>query len=642
MSNLKRRLSRKLILSIMLMAVPVFILSLGIFYSQSRYLIRQGAIECSKSILRTTIQRVNNYMTTIEASTNANAWLLEENFCPDSLKLITQRIVRLNPNVLSCTVSTEPDLFPQYGKYFSVYTLKDIDTITTVMETDYAYYDKAWYKTPLNSGKACWIDPFVDYTEGAVNHHEAVATYCRPLCSPSGKILGVIATEFSFAQLSKNIIATENTYPGAYFILLGGDGRYLIHPDSTQLFRKSIFSDADPVTNADRIALGHEMTEAKQGAMHVMVKDRRCHVCYCPVPGTDWSLAMVSPDVEMLLGFNHLGYAIILILLLGFVGMAWLCRIVVHQTIFPINRLLTYTQNIADGNYNEMIPRTKKTDVIGQLQNGFATMQEALRSHMGSICRTAEELKKRNEQRARDMALAEETVKKKALFIQNLSHQMRTPLNIIMGFVDVLKDRIVERDNGQEQQDKSAHDELSEMIGLMKYNAIHLKRMILMLFDSSSNTGAEELMSNRQDEVSCNDVARESIELTEDHFVGIKIAFETSLSDGVHILTNHLYLMRSIRELLYNSAKYSDGKHIQLTVTETTTTVLFTVVDVGPGLPNESEDLLFKPFIKLDDLSEGLGLGLPLTKRHALSLGGDLIYDPSYREGCRFVLELPK
>ena len=48
MSNLKRRLSRKLILSIMLMAVPVFILSLGIFYSQSRYLIRQEAIECSK------------------------------------------------------------------------------------------------------------------------------------------------------------------------------------------------------------------------------------------------------------------------------------------------------------------------------------------------------------------------------------------------------------------------------------------------------------------------------------------------------------------------------------------------------------------------------------------------------------------
>ena len=100
--------------------------------------------------------------------------------------------------------------------------------------------------------------------------------------------------------------------------------------------------------------------------------------------------------------------------------------------------------------------------------------------------------------------------------------------------------------------------------------------------------------------------------------------------------------MRSIRELLYNSAKYSDGKHIRLLVTETTATVCFIVEDVGPGLPEQSDDLLFKPFVKLDDLSEGLGLGLPLTKRHVLSLGGDLTFDPNYREGCRFVLELPK
>lgn len=642
MSVFSHSLSRKLSLSIMLMAIPVFMLSLGIFYSQLRYLIRQEAIGRSNSILRTTIQRVSNYMTTIEASTNANAWLLEENFRPDSLKLITQRIVRLNPNMLSCTVSAEPDLFPQYGRYFSVYTLNDGDSITTVMETDYAYYDKAWYKTPLSSGKACWVDPFIDYTEGAVNYNEAVATYCRPLCSPTGKILGVVATEFSFAQLAEKIIATEDTYPNAYFFLLGGDGRYLIHPDSTLLFRKSIFTDTDPRKNADRIALGHEMTGAKQGTMHVMVNGKLCHVSYSPVPGTDWSLAMVCPDAEVLSGFNRLGYVIILILLLGFVGMAWLCRNVVRQTIQPINRLLMYTQHVADGNYNEKIVHTNKTDVIGQLQNGFATMQEALHEHMGSISRMADELKMRNEQSAREMTLAEETVRRKTLFIQNLSHQMRTPLNIILGFVDVVQDYVVARDKERDSQGKAPNGDLSDISSMMKYNAIHLKRMILMLFDSSSTTGAEELMRDRHDEVSCNDVARESIELTEEHFQGIKIAFQTAVSDSLHLLTNHLYLMRSIRELLYNSAKYSDGKHIRLLVTETTASVCFIVEDVGPGLPEQSDDLLFKPFVKLDDLSEGLGLGLPLTKRHVLSLGGDLTFDPNYREGCRFVLELPK
>ena len=49
----------------------------------------------------------------------------------------------------------------------------------------------------------------------------------------------------------------------------------------------------------------------------------------------------------------------------------------------------------------------------------------------------------------------------------------------------------------------------------------------------------------------------------------------------------------------------------------------------------------FKFFAKVDDLSEGLGLGLPLTKRHAQNLGGDLTLDDNYHDGCRFIIELP-
>ena len=72
------------------------------------------------------------------------------------------------------------------------------------------------------------------------------------------------------------------------------------------------------------------------------------------------------------------------------------------------------------------------------------------------------------------------------------------------------------------------------------------------------------------------------------------------------------------------------------------TYVLFIVQDVGPGLSVQTEEFIYKPFVKIDNLSEGLGLGLPLTKRHALFLGGDLIYDETYHEGCRFIIEMPK
>lgn len=642
MSKISRSLSRKLSINIILLAVPIFVLSLGIFYLQSRYLIRQEAIERSNSFLRTVIQRVSNYMGSIEAPTNANAWLLEQHFTPDSLESISRRIVMMNPRILSCTVSIVPDMFPQYGRQFSVYTVNDDGKISTVRETDFNYFDKPWYKVPVNMGKAGWVEPFEGHTEGTIDHNEAVATYCQPLRSETGQIIGVIATDFSFRHLAKTINDAERPYPHAYFVLTGENGRFFIHPDTTQLFRKTIFTDADPQLNADRIALGHEMVEGKQGTMHIDINDTRCHVCYQPVPGTKWSLAFVCPDKEVLTDYRQLGYVIIALIILGLLGILWLCQRVVRQTISPINKLLNTTRHITDGNYDLAIPFSHQKDDIGLLQNSFAVMQQKLQNHMGSIRETADALRKHNEQRTRDMELAEETVKKKTLFIQNLSHQIRTPLNIILGFANVLQESIASRSKNAAALSPVEAENLSDMTSIMKYNADHLKRMVLMLFDSSSTTGADELMSNRHDEVSCNDLARESIEYTLGHFQRIKVNFETELSDATRILTNRLYLMRTIRELLYNAAKFSDGKHITLLVSENETSVCFTVQDVGSGLPDNADELIYKPFVKSDDLSDGLGLGLPLCKRHALSLGGDLIYDDSYHDGCRFVVEMPK
>ena len=77
-------------------------------------------------------------------------------------------------------------------------------------------------------------------------------------------------------------------------------------------------------------------------------------------------------------------------------------------------------------------------------------------------------------------------------------------------------------------------------------------------------------------------------------------------------------------------------------VVHTDTQILFMVEDTGPGMPHEAQYLIDVPFAKMDEMSQGLGLGLPLCKRHAVSLGGDLILDPNYHDGCRFILQLPR
>lgn len=642
MGKISHKLSRKLSIGIMLLAVPIFVLSLGFFYYQSLRLIRQEAVKDSNSILQTTLMRVRGYMGSIETSTSANAWMLEEYFTPDSLESISRRIVALNPHVLSCSVCTTPEAMPQYQHGFSVYTIEEDGAITTTRETEYDYFDKVWYKAPVTTGKAGWVEPFSGHTEGTIDHNEAVATYCQPLRSETGQIIGVLAIDFSFKHLAKTINNAERTYPHAYFVLTGDKGRFFVHSDTTKLFRKTIYTDADPSLHADRIALGYEMAEGKQGTMHVMVNDTLCHVCYHPVPGTDWSLALVCPDSEVLTGYRKMGAVIIGLIFLGLLAILWLTNHVVKQTISPIHQLLETTQLIADGNYDATIPLSHQNDDIGRLQNSFAVMQQKLSSHMGSIHDTADAIKRRNEQRARDMKLAEETIQQKNSFVQNLSHQIRTPLNIIIGFANVFNENINARSKGT-LHDPFEEENTKDITRMMKHNAIHLKRMIIMLFDCSSTTGEEELMRNRNEEMSCNEVARASIDYTVELFTHrVNIQFDTELPDGMMILSNRLYVMRIIRELLVNAAKYSDGRHISLHVSQTESSVRFTIQDTGPGLDGDVDELLFKPFVKIDELSDGLGIGLALTKRHCMSLGGDLYYDAYYKDGCRFIVVLPK
>lgn len=607
------------------MAIPIFLLSMGLLFLKSRNDIFKEGEESAFSALNTSMQQVRKYMMAVETATNSNLWLIKENFQPDSLLAISNRIVRLNIHVSGCSITAEPNMFPSVGRYFSAYTIREGDSIVTQREAEYDYYNKEWYSAPIEQGKACWIDPFDDYMDGTLSNNEIIASYSKPIYKDE-QIVGVISSDLSLNSLDKVINTVTPPYPSAYFVLIGGDGSNLIHPDSTKIFSKSDY--------IDHIA-------GRQGTKHLLHNGRMCQVSYQPIEGTDWSLAIVCPDSEILKSYNHLPYLIVALILIGLLVILWLCRRAVNQAISPLNTLLAYSQKISEGQFGLTIPFTGREDAIGQLQNSFAMMQQSINEHIGSIQRTVIETKERNEELTQATKLAEEAVRQKAAFIQDVSHQIRTPLNIIMGFAQVLRDNITSQ-NGHPDQSTLEKEEIANITDMMKHNAVHLDRMIKMLFDSSDDGISEERKSRRNEDVSPNKVGRECIGYTLVHFPNMPIRFETEVPDDFYLQTSHLYLMRTLRELLYNAAKYSDGQHISLHISQTEDAIFFTVEDVGTGISEESEDIIFSPFVKVDNLSEGLGLGLPLSKRHALSLGGDLILDNTYHDGCRFILKIPK
>ena len=639
MSKISKSLQLKLSTGILLMAMPIFVVSMAVMFIQSRNSIRQEASEHAASMLSATMHHMKKYILATEMATNANAWFIEQKFQPDSLLALSQRIVRLNGNVQSCTISAAPDMFPEYGRYYSVYSIRKGDSIVTTREQDYEYFDRQWYKEPIAKGDGCWVEPFFEHTEGIVRLDEAVLSFCKPLydkhhtIGPNGKkrVVGVLCLDLPFSILADAMNAMKPDYPDSYFVMLGSNGRYFIHPDSTRLFRKTIASELDPNTQADLIAIGHEMIAGKQGHMHAMINGRDCHVSYMPLPSSKWSISLVCPDSEIMKSYNQLLYLIIALIIIGLGVIYWLTRRVVGHVVRPVNDLADATQQISEGHFNTELPRTKREDVVGQLQNSFAIMQQSIEDHLGSIRQATVETRQRNEELVTAMKLAEEGVRQKNKFIQNVSHQIRTPLNIIQGFAQVLQEN-------RNMPDK----DLKEIRSMMKYNAMHLNRMVVMLFDSSDTGIMEGWKTQISDQISCNEVARESIRYTESHFPGLSIHLETEVADSLHIVTNHLYLLRCLRELLYNSAKYSDFNHISLRVWQTEATVRFTTEDVGPGLSTELLKQVFTPFNKIDDLSEGLGVGLSLARRHIINLGGDLELDTEYHDGCRFTIIMPK
>ena len=551
MNSLRRQLAAKLSIGITLLTTPIFVVALGILFLYSHHLLYQDTATHANNILQTTSQHLRSELGLVENAVNSNAWLMEENFRPDSLQSICHRLLMLNRTPVTCQVVTDSVEMSNIKLGFSVDTTANGDTL---------FY------------------------------------YSRALRPDGDAVKGIVTAGLPIKRLKTIIKQAEQPFPVCEFLLLEND---------------QTFDTED------------------------------AHVFYDELPDTDWTLALICPDSEFEKSYRQLAHIAYFLFIGGLLLILIICYLLTRHTIKPLHKLLAHTKNIVSGKYAEVIPRSNHKDAIGRLQNSVVVMQQSLLEHVDSIRKTGEETKKHNEELARAQMLAEEGVQKKAIFIQNVSHQMRTPLNIIMGFANVLGESLAAQQDGASQsllQDA----ELADITETMTYNAIHLRRMVQMLYDSSEYGTSQELFSGKSEYVTINNIAQECIEYTRERFPKTTINFESNIPPRAVVKTNHLYLMRTLRELLFNAAKYSDGQHIMLRISETISTIRFTVEDVGPGIPSDTLGMIFKPFVKVDDLSEGLGLGLPLAKRHALSLGGDLLYDADYHDGCRFILEVPK
>jgi len=631
-NRIRRKLSLKLTFGIMLFLIAIFVVSLGILFMRSRQLVREEAMERAEQELDNVVMRVNGMMNEVETATMTARWhLTDDNLQPDSLLNFARRIVAMNPNFDGCSISTEPNYFPQIGRYFSVYAYHKGDSVVSKTEDPYEYFDKVYYKTPLLLGKPSWVEAYAEDVNGVVsdNFDDLIVSFGVPIRNSKRETIGVISTDLSMPWLSQ-VISAYKPYPNAYSVMLGADGQYLIHPDTAKLMKKTIFSDADTKNNQDLITLGRDMVSGNSGMLTVKIRGKRCLVLYKSLKRAPWSIALVCPESDILAGYTKLLYILIPLLVFGLLVILAFCLNVITSMVTPINELTDKLSYITHGHYNEPIERTSRRDVIGRLQNNFAEMQEALSKHITSLQEVNNVTCKLNSELEKASVMARKADESKSEFLKDVTHQIRTPLNIINGFTQVLRD-----DSGS-----IPRDEVEGLIDTMQYNSVGMNRMINMLL-VAANTG-KDVKINVMEEVNVHELV-DALTYLYAHTPPYTVDLVTDIKmlDTFTVRSNREFLGKALAELLFNAKKFTTDGHVKLTAMASGITVIFMVEDTGPGISEETQARLFDNFEKGNIFDEGLGMGLPTCRQMIRMIGGELKFDAKYTEGSRFVVVIP-
>lgn len=226
---------------------------------------------------------------------------------------------------------------------------------------------------------------------------------------------------------------------------------------------------------------------------------------------------------------------------------------------------------------------------------------------------------------------AEEANRAKSEFLHSMSHEVRTPLNSILGFSQLIVKKIPEEFRGQ----------LSNFANLVKINTDYLATLINDILDISS-IESDEMAFPQTHNVSIHAICHHAMDEIKEHVKdGVELRFDSSNPD-LEITTDREHVEQVLVNLLNNAAKFTKEGSITLGYHfKGLNKLVFEVTDTGIGIPAGKEEAIFDRFVKLDSFTQGSGLGLYLSRQLALRLGGELYVEQNYTNGARFCFTIP-
>lgn len=222
---------------------------------------------------------------------------------------------------------------------------------------------------------------------------------------------------------------------------------------------------------------------------------------------------------------------------------------------------------------------------------------------------------------------AKESDKLKTKFLENITHEIHTPLNAIVGFSQLL----VDTESSEERKEyKKIIAENNDLLVKLVNNILDYSKVeagILTLDVETFDACAlaydlfEVYQTRHSNSLSCN--------------------FKTN-SENILIYSDKKKVKDILTNLLSNAFKFTSEGFVDLSVEDMGEYVRFSVKDSGIGIGEEQQKKIFERFFKLNDFSQGSGLGLSIAQKLVKLMGGNLKINSEFGKGSEFYFLLPK
>lgn len=244
--------------------------------------------------------------------------------------------------------------------------------------------------------------------------------------------------------------------------------------------------------------------------------------------------------------------------------------------------------------------------------------------------KVSEELRIANEK-------AKASSKMKTEFVRNISHEIRTPLNILSGFTQILTTPGIDLPESEKADIQERVEENTDRITKLVDRMLELSDISSeAIIERSDKTDVKMIMEQA---IVQSGISQHTLPENADSKVKFEI-ISNQPTDSVALITNELYAIRALSQILENAVKFTYEGSITLKTEYTENHLRFIVEDTGIGISADQADHVFEEFVQLDDFADGTGIGLTVARSIAQRMGGGLWLDTKYTQGSRFIFEL--